>query len=104
VDGIPAHGKYLELLQAGGSPQGILDMLARPGFSAHDQWQVQVQAQIQSHADVYVHAGGLSDADIRRALFLPARDLQGTLLELLDRYGPRVGVLPMGPETVPMPA
>ena len=101
VDGIPAYGKYLELLQLGGSPQGILDLLAQPGFSSHDQWQVQVQAQIQMHADVYVHADGLSEADIRRALFLPARDLQGTLSNLIARYGPRGCVLPMGPETVP---
>ena len=102
VDGIPAYGKYLELLQLGGSPQGILDLLAQPGFSSHDQWQVQVQAQIQLHADVYVHAAGLSDADIRRALFLPAPDLQGTLSDLIARYGPRVCILPMGPETVPI--
>jgi nickel-dependent lactate racemase len=101
-DGIPAHGKYLELLQRGGSPQGVLDMLAQPGFSAHDQWQVQIQAQIQQQADVYVHANGLSDDEIRRALFLPARDAQSTLNRLLEQYGTRVCVLPMGPETVPV--
>ncbi len=100
-DGIPAHGKYFELLQRGGSPQGVLEMLAQPGFTSHDQWQVQTQAQIQLKADVYVHASGLSEAEVRAALFLPASDLQATLAMLLERYGRRVCVLPMGPETAP---
>ena len=29
-------------------------MLAQPGFTAQDQWQVQIQAVIQKKADVYV--------------------------------------------------
>ena len=100
ADGIPAHGKYFELLQAGGSPEGILKMLQQPGFHSHDQWQVQAQAQLQLHSDIYVHAGGLSDAQIRQALFLPARHPQAALETLTD-YGPRLCVLPYGPETVP---
>jgi nickel-dependent lactate racemase len=100
-DGIPSHGKYAELLAQGGSPQEILDMLARPGFSAQDQWQVQMQAQIQLHADVYVYSGGLTDTDIRRALFTPVRDLPTALKELRMKYGPRLCVLPQGPETIP---
>ena len=68
-DGLPNHGEYAKLLAQCDSPQGVLDLLAQPGFSAHDQWQVQTQAQIQLKADVYVHSDGLSDDEIRRALF-----------------------------------
>jgi nickel-dependent lactate racemase len=99
-DGLPAHGKYAELLQQGGSPQGIFDMLAQPGFSAHDQWQVQIQAQIQLHADVYVHSDGLSDDDIRRALLTPI-ELSAAMDSLPTRYGPRLCVLPNGPQVIP---
>ena len=100
-DGLPAHGQYAALLARAGSPQGVLEMLAQPGFQSHDQWQVQTQAQIQLRADVYVFAGGLSDEEIRAALFSPVRDLPAALAGLLERYGPRLCVLPDGPLTIP---
>ncbi len=107
-DGLPKHGKYAELLAQGGSPQGVLEMLSQPGFHAHDQWQVQIQAQIQLKADVYIHSDGLSDDDLRRALFTPLRLAQGTALSqpsamesLLTRYGPRLCVIPNGPQVIP---
>jgi len=100
-DGIPAHGGYAELLRRAGSPQGILDMLAQPGFSSHDQWQVQIQAGIQKRADVYVFSEGLSEDQVREALFIPCRDLVDTLAKLRLRYGPRLCILPEGPQTIP---
>ena len=98
-DGIPDHGRYAALLAEGGSPQGILEMLARPGFTAQDQWQVQVQAQIQQRADVYVYSDGLTDAQIRAALFIPCRDIARTVRELQEKHGPqaRICVMPEGP-------
>ncbi|HEU0293022.1 MAG TPA: hypothetical protein VFR47_09825, partial [Anaerolineales bacterium] len=99
-DGLPNHGKYAELLHQGGSPQGVLDMLAQPGFHAHDQWQVQIQAQIQLRADIYVHSDGLSDDEICRALFAPLR-LPDGLSSLLARYGNRLCVIPNGPQVIP---
>lgn len=101
-DGLPNHGKYAELLQRGGSPQGVLDLIAQPGFIEHDQWQVQIQAQIQLHADVYVYSDGLTDAQIEQALFLPCRDIEATIAELQAKFGPhaRICVLPEGPLTI----
>lgn len=99
-DGLPSHGKYAELLQQAGSPQGVIEMLAQPGFSAHDQWQIQTQAQIQLHADVYVHSDGLSDNDILRALLTPI-NLPAEMEMLTTRYGPRLCVIPNGPQVIP---
>lgn len=101
-DGLPSHGRYAELLQLGGSPQGVLDLLAQPGFSAQDQWQVQVQAMIQLHADVYVYSDGLSDSQIQSALFQPCRNIGATVTMLQEAAGgeARVCVLPEGPQTV----
>ena len=101
-DGLPDHGRYAELLATGGSPQGVLDLIAQPGFSAQDQWQVQIQAQIQLHADVYVYSDGLSDEQIERALFKPCRNIEATVAQLLEKYGPqaRICVLPEGPQTI----
>ncbi|MFN8475219.1 MAG: nickel-dependent lactate racemase [Anaerolineae bacterium] len=101
-DGVPNHGKYAKLLRRGGSPQGVLDMVAQPGFSEHDQWQVQLQAIIQLKADVYVYSDGLTDEQIRAALFTPCRNIEATVADLRDRYGAnaRIAILPEGPQTV----
>lgn len=102
-DGLPDHGQYAELLAAAGSPQGILEMIARPGFCAQDQWQVQLQAQIQLKADVFVHSDGLTDEQIERALFIPCQDIGSTTASLMKKYGPqaRLCVLPEGPQIIP---
>lgn len=101
-DGLPDHGRYAELLAKGGSPAGVLAMLAEPGFHAQDQWQVQIQAMIQQAADVYVYSDGLSDAQIEAALLTPCRDIRGTIDQLRAAYGRdvRICVLPEGPQTV----
>ena len=96
-DGLPDHGRYGALLAEAGSPEAILALLQKPGFSEQDQWQVQIQALIQQHADVYVYSDGLSDAQIRAALFRPTRDIEATLADLAPE---RLCVLPEGPLTI----
>ncbi len=68
-----------------------------------DQWQAQIQAQIQLKADVYVFSENLTDEQIRSALLLPCHDIQATLAKLQEHYGgeARICVLPEGPQTVP---
>jgi nickel-dependent lactate racemase len=99
-DGLPDHGKYAELLRRAGSPQGVLDMVSEPGFSEHDQWQVQTQAMVQQKADVYVYSHNLTDEQIRNALFTPCRDIPVLLRELTQIYGTCVCVMPEGPLTI----
>lgn len=101
-DGIPDHGRYAELLRLGGSPQGVLDLVSQPGFQAQDQWQVQIQAMIQLRADVYVYSEGLSDEQIKNTLFRPCRDIEGTVRQLLQRYGAAAHLcaMPQGPQTI----
>ena len=104
-DGIPGHGEYARLLREAGSPEKILEMVESPGFSCHDQWQVQVQARIQQKASVYVYADGLTDDQITAALFKPAGALNELLARLTAPNGnprpPRVCVLPEGPMVIP---
>ena len=101
-DGLPDHGRYAELLEEAGSPQGFLDMIADPNFGEQDQWQVQIQALIQMRADVYVYSDGLSDAQITRALLKPCRDIPQTISMLKEQYGPntRICVMPDGPASI----
>ncbi len=102
-DGIPEHGRYGQLLRAASSPQALLDRIRAPGFLEQDQWQAQIQAQIQLKADVYVRSDHLTDEQITAALLRPCHRIEETVEALLQHYGPaaRICVLPEGPQTIP---
>ena len=102
-DGIPDHGLYGQLLAEAFSPRELLDMIMAPGFLKQDQWQAQIQAQIQLKADVYIRTDNLTYAQIRGALLKPCRSIEQTVAELRARYGPdaTICVLPEGPQTIP---
>jgi len=102
-DGLPSHGKYKDLLRQADGPEAFLAQLAEPGFAAHDQWQVQVQALIQKKAGVVVKADGLSAEQLRGAWLEPTDDVAGSTGRLLAAAGPgaRLAVLPQGPQTIP---
>jgi nickel-dependent lactate racemase len=101
-DGIPSHGEYRRLLWEASSPQELLDTVMAPGFRCHDQWEAQVQAQIQLKASVHVYADGLSDEDLRRALVIPCLSIEETVARLRrQNSNAAIAVLPEGPQTVP---
>jgi nickel-dependent lactate racemase len=100
-DGIPDHGNYKALLAAASSPQELYDQVTVPGLRTLDQWEAFLHARLCLHADVYIYADGLTDQDIRTAMLTPSRDVEGTLRDLLARYGRRLCVLPEGPMTIP---
>jgi nickel-dependent lactate racemase len=101
ADGLPEHGLYKDLLRQAPGPEAFLERLAEPGFRAHDQWQVQVQAQIQRRARVLVKAEGVSAAQLRAAWFEPVDDVAASVRRLVREHGPRVAALPQGPQTIP---
>ena len=100
---LPEHGLYGELLRNASSPVDLLDTICRPGFLKQDQWQAQIQAQIQLKADVYVRTDYLGPAEIEAALFHYSGRIEDTVAELLARYGSdaTICVLPEGPQTIP---
>jgi nickel-dependent lactate racemase len=102
-DGVPDHGEYKEMLTMRDSPEALLEMVCAPGHDRHDQWEVQVQAQIQQRATVYLKSGYLSAEETRAAHLEPIEDVGATVGRLLDEGGPdaRLCVLPQGPQTIP---
>lgn len=102
-DGIPDHGLYGQLLREANSPQALLNTIQSPGFLEQDQWQAQIQAQIQLKANVFVYSDNLTDEQITTALLRPCRCIPETVQSLLAQYGPQaaVCVLPEGPQTIP---
>ncbi len=102
-DGLPDHGAYAAILSEKDSPAELLEMINSAGYSVPDQWQVQVQAQIQMKANVSVVAGCLDPAQIRAAHFEPAEDPAEAVSHALSASGPgsTLCVLPQGPQTIP---
>ena len=101
-DGLPAHGRYAHLLATSAGPADYLERLARGEIRERDQWQVQVQAEIQMKADVVAYTPGVSAADLRRAWIEPVDDVAVALRDALAHAGPgaRGAVLPDGPRTI----
>ena len=77
--------------------------LGSPGHNRHDQWQVQIQAQIQRRARIFLKSDGLTHAQVRAAHLGPTDDVQSTVQKLIREGGPesRVCVLSEGPQTIP---
>ncbi|MGH8879073.1 MAG: nickel-dependent lactate racemase [Stackebrandtia sp.] len=102
-DGFPDHGNFRQVLTSAASPRALLaDIESRPQ-TVPDQWQVQVQAKIQSRARVVMHTSYLDETALREAHLDHTADIGATVRELLDAAGPdaRVCVLPEGPQTIP---
>jgi lactate racemase len=102
-DGLPSHGAYGKVLGSASTPAALLEMISSPGYAVPDQWQVQVQAQIQTKADVFVKTDGLRPEEVRAAHFMPIDDVEQTVRDRLLRAGPAstLCVLPQGPQTIP---
>ena len=100
-DGLPDHGSYGQLLHEGRSPADLLERIAASPVTIPDQWQVQIQARVQTKADVLLRCDGLTDAEVRAAHLEPIADV-GEAVERLLRDNPaaRVCVLPQGPQTI----
>ena len=78
-------------------------MICTPGYSVPDQWQVQVQAQIQTKAQVLIKTTGLGPNEIRAAHFTPIDDVARAVHDALHKAGSAATlcVLPQGPQTIP---
>jgi nickel-dependent lactate racemase len=91
------------VLESAESPQALLDAIENRPSTVPDQWQVQVQAKLQSRARVIMHTSYLSDQALEAAHLEQTHDIGATVRRLLDAAGPdaRVCVLPEGPQTIP---
>ncbi|MDP9237178.1 MAG: nickel-dependent lactate racemase [Chloroflexota bacterium] len=99
--------EYAHLLTTEASPPALLERL---GDGLHettvDQWQVQVQAMVQSRCDVWLHSA-LPRETVERAHLRYAPDVTGTLAKIIAEKRtaagrePSVCVMPYGQLTVP---
>jgi lactate racemase len=101
-DGFPDHGAYREVLASEPTPAALLRAIEARSDTLPDQWQVQVQCQVQARARVLLHTRGLTPAELAVAHLEPAADVSSTVRDELARLGPdaTLGVLPEGPQTI----
>jgi len=102
-DGFPEHGLYRELLFSYETPQAMLNAIQASPTTLADQWQVQIQAQLQAKARIGLHTDGLSYDDVCRAHLEPVQDVEASVNSEVAEIGSfaSVCVLPEGPRTVP---
>jgi lactate racemase len=102
-DGLPNHGSYGAVLASQPNPGALLAMINAPDYAAPDQWQVQIQAQIQLKATVFIKTSGLGPDQLRAAHLCPTGDVAASVREALGRAGrdATLCVLPQGPQTIP---
>jgi len=103
MDGIPEHGCYGTLLKESGSPQNLLDRIFTSKEITPDQWQAQIQAQIQLRTEIFVYSDRLSNEEIESAMLKPSRSIENTASYLVQKHGEnaRICILPEGPQTIP---
>jgi lactate racemase len=101
-DGLPEHGSYGRLLHEGRSPADLLERIASSPVTVPDQWQVQIQARVQTRARVLLRSDGLPDDEVRAAHLEPIADVGATVARILrTEPSARICVLPQGPQTIP---
>ena len=101
-DGIPDHGLYKDILKCSGSPSEILKTISAPDHNKQDQWQAQIQAQIQTKCQIYMKSDFLTNTQVKNAHLNPISDIKDTITGL-DGQDSKVSIciLPEGPQTIP---
>ncbi len=101
-EGAPANSSYERLLRESRDATDLLRRLRQAHHVIPDQWQVQIQAQIQLRARVLLHSA-LPEDVVRACHLQPCADIGRAVRDALDQAGPsaRVAVLPQGPLTIP---
>ncbi len=97
-DGFPGHGSYRELLERHASPRAFLQAIGQSDHVTPDQWQVQIQYNVQDHARLVMHTGHLSDDELRAVHLEQTRDIAATVAA--EGSSATVCVLPEGPQTI----
>ncbi len=102
-DGFPDHGSFRDELTQQPTPEKLAEAIGRRTRTVPDQWQVQVQANIQRRARVIMHTSYLTAEELEGAHLESTDDVTETVREALHAAGgdARVCVLPEGPITIP---
>jgi nickel-dependent lactate racemase len=101
-DGVPFNSAYEKLLHRGKTPEELLQIINSSKQVIPEQWQVQIQAQIQKQATVYLYSS-LPEEAVKAAHLIPCKDIEKTVKEIISARGDnvKIAVMPQGPLTIP---
>ena len=91
------------MLMSRDTPGELLEMIHAWTDGHHDQWQVQIQAQIQETATIYLKSDYLSKADVQASHLKPVSNITSFINKIVEESitPPTICVLPEGPQTIP---
>lgn len=93
--GVPDGSPYDDLLRRAKTPDEILSLIEGQTFT--EQWQAQIQALIQSRAQVHLFSD-LDDETVCAAHLIPCANIEQTIKKIAPAS---IAVLPQGPLTIP---
>jgi len=100
-DGIPYNSNYEKLLKSYKNPKEFLETIKQPDFLQPDQWQFQIQAQIQKKNRIMLFSK-LNEKDVSDAHLTKINKVEEIIEEVkLKINKPSICVLPEGPQTIP---
>jgi len=102
AEGVPTNSPFERLLHSVANGSELLLKLKETDFHWPEQWQAQIQALIQSRAQIHLHSS-LPEDIVRRAHLIPCPDIAATVRAHSHAHT-RIAVLPQGPLTVPYTA
>ena len=94
------HGDFVRILREHRTPRAMTRAIQDAPHVRGDQWQNQIFGRVLDSATVHLHAGGLTDDEVRAAHCVPCPDVARRTRELVGESS-RVCVLPRGPFTIP---
>ncbi|NCG35580.1 MAG: nickel-dependent lactate racemase [Dehalococcoidales bacterium] len=103
-DGIPFNSNYEKLLKSYKNPIDFLETIKNPEFLQPDQWQFQIQAQLQEKNKILLYSK-LNEKDVSDAHLSKINKVEEAIEELKSKINnPSICVLPEGPQTIPYKA
>ena len=100
-DGIPYKSHYETLLESVKKPSDYLNKLKNQEDLEPDQWQLQIQAQIQEKNTVMLYSK-LNEEDVSKSHLIRVKNIEEVIEETKKKIkNPSICILPEGPQTIP---
>ncbi len=102
IDGFPYTSNYEKLLKMHKNPKEFLKYIKVNDTKIPDQWQFQIQSQIQNKTKIYLFSK-LNEKDVSDAHLIYTDNVEQLVMELSSKITkPSICILPEGPQTIPI--
>lgn len=96
--------EFKRLLWESESLEKTVEKMYDPENFVIDQWEVEELAKVYKKAkDVYLYTDGLNEEELKHCFVKPVRDLERTIIDVLESYGEgaKLAVISEGPYIIP---